>query len=981
MVIVTHRWPTLVGMLRTVALLSLVGLASQGGEARAASLMFRAYGEAEGLSSSNGRCFAQVPTGYILVCSDEGVFAYDGRRFDNLGPAQGLDQGVVEDIQLAGNGRVAIRYPDELFVSDQPVTTERSPTALSFKRVDLHDPSLFNRSTRQLAAYADGFAIIVGRATMRVVFSSTGEAMLRTLDLSAADEETLAGPSALFAAAGGLWETFDDGRICSARPVRCFGERQGLSKEPWSDVVAGAGGTVLARSVRSLATIDPRSGSVVEEALPFQGGPYVEFPALLGLFRSPSGGLLTQSAHGLIERGPDGWRELGTSDGVPEGPIAASLVDGDGQLWIDVYGGGVFRGLDIGLWENFAHDDGLSKGDAWQVVGSERTSLWVSTDAAVDELRRVDGRLRVVKVLDSPSFGLAEGPDGRIWSDASASGALAIDRSTGGIEDIPLPPVTRLAADAGHMWFGTKIGLFHADYQGGIWGKPVADGSCGRVNGLVSDQQGGAWLLCNGRLWHRHADGRLLRIGGIWPSKEFYPLDLWPTGVNRLWLAGAGGLFDATVLDDRLVATTPVAPEDLQTSEIVAVTVDHRGWLWVGTDRGLSVFDGRRWLSRRSSNGLLWDDLSESGIHEDPDGSMWIGTGRGLSHVVDPAGLFVQRPMRIVISEAALGSTAILSGRTGYSVAPLQLRFGVLSFAAEQSATFRYRLSGVDEGWAESSSGFTRYPGIPPGHHVLTVVGFDPLTHTTSAPVTMTIDMDYPWWRSGWMETLYAVVAVALLYATVRARDRAVERRQLAKQRELQDLVEERTCEMRMAQAELRRLATLDALTGLLTRREVQTRLEADLASGAAVDAMLVAMVDIDHFKQINDRYGHLGGDEVLRAIGARVTGLLREDEYAGRYGGEELMVVLDKRDGHGAEHLSRLHRFIRETPFEIGGGAVTVTCSIGSTSISSSDDWTSLVGRADAALYEAKSSGRDRIVERGALARTSVVDVRSRVA
>ena len=287
--------------------------------------------------------------------------------------------------------------------------------------------------------------------------------------------------------------------------------------------------------------------------------------------------------------------------------------------------------------------------------------------------------------------------------------------------------------------------------------------------------------------------------------------------MGRLWLAGAGGLFDATVLGDRLVSTTAVAPENLQTSEIVAVTVDHRGWLWVGSDRGLSVFDGRRWLSRTSSNGLLWDDLSESGIHEDPDGSMWIGTARGLSHVLNPAALFVQRPMRIVISGAALGSSTILSVRTRYSRAPLRLRFGVLSYAAEQSVTFRYRLSGVDEGWAESFSGGTRYPSIPPGHHVLTVIGFDPLTHTTSAPVTMTIDMDYPWWWSDWMEILYVVVAVALLYAAVRTRDRVVERRQHQKQRELQNLVEERTREMRMAQAELRRLATLDALTGLLT--------------------------------------------------------------------------------------------------------------------------------------------------------------------
>ena len=150
----------------------------------------------------------------------------------------------------------------------------------------------------------------------------------------------------------------------------------------------------------------------------------------------------------------------------------------------------------------------------------------------------------------------------------------------------------------------------------------------------------------------------------------------------------------------------------------------------------------------------------------------------------------------------------------------------------------------------------------------------------------------------------------------------------------------------------------------------------ADLASGAAVGAMLVAMVDVDHFKRINDRHGHLAGDEVLRAIGTLVAGLLREGEYAGRYGGEELMVVLHDRDGDGAKRISRLHRLVRETPYEIGDGEVTVTCSIGLTWVCGGDDWTTLVGRADTALYDAKNLGRDRVVKREALDKRSVADV-----
>ncbi len=949
-----------------LGLLLVLSLLGPARHADAARLRFRAYGESDGLWSTSGRCLAQTRAGYLLVCSEAGVFAYDGRRFENLGPAQGLTSGgLVREIAVASTGRVAVRYSDRLFVSDQAVTLDRPPNALHFRAVDFGaqaDPDLWQ--PHRLAPWKDGFVIALGQKLMRVALSRDGAALA---PMEVPGEAALERPQGVFNAADTLWATFTDGRVCAAAPraVRCFGPAEGLAHGPYVDVEPGSGTNVLARSSGFLATIDAGSGAVAEEKLPFQGGLYDQSTQVLRVSRMATGDLVTQTANGLMIRTGAGWRELTAADGVPDDTITALLVDAEGQLWLKIAGGELFRSVGIGHWESLQHDAGLSKGTAWQVIGTSRRSVWVSTTTGVDEVRVMDGAPRVVRTLPGPSFGLAMDADGWVWTSVSPTEAIAIDPPGGAMRRYAVPGVKRIVAAASRIWFGTRTGLYILDRFAAPGTAARADTACEMVRGLAADGADGAWLICDGRLWHRHAQGRAVRLDGLWPSQAFFPLDLWPVGRDRLWVAGAGGLYDVRVDGDRIVSMAAVPAEDLRTSEIYAVMVDHRGWLWAGTDRGVSAFDGQRWVSSDATTGLPWNDLSESGLHEDEDGSMWIGTGKGLAHLLDPASLFTTRPLRVVISLALLDGRPIGSGWQRFTNGSLCLQFGVLSFAFEASTVFRYRLSGVDRDWVETASGSVGYPSVPPGRHVLTVVGYNPLTRTLSEPATMTIGIGYPWWRGWWAEALYGAVGLAALRALLAARDRVVARKQRAKQRALQALVDERTREMRAAQAELRRLATTDGLTGLLNRREIEARLRARLGSdGLDPAALVVAMLDIDHFKRINDRHGHLVGDAVLQETSARVTSRLGEADEAGRYGGEEILLLLDDRDGQGSSRIALLHRAIQDEPFAVGDAVIPVTCSIGAAGAERGDDWSTLVGRADTALYQAKRCGRNRVVE-----------------
>jgi diguanylate cyclase (GGDEF)-like protein len=121
----------------------------------------------------------------------------------------------------------------------------------------------------------------------------------------------------------------------------------------------------------------------------------------------------------------------------------------------------------------------------------------------------------------------------------------------------------------------------------------------------------------------------------------------------------------------------------------------------------------------------------------------------------------------------------------------------------------------------------------------------------------------------------------------------------------------------------------------------------------------------LDHFKQVNDTYGHGAGDFVLRTFGERVNQTLRSADVAGRIGGEEFLIVLPETDMEGALLLAeRVRTIIEKEPMVIPDGELTVTCSLGVAEIFPEDkDAGVLLARADGALYEAKRKGRNRVM------------------
>jgi diguanylate cyclase (GGDEF)-like protein len=173
--------------------------------------------------------------------------------------------------------------------------------------------------------------------------------------------------------------------------------------------------------------------------------------------------------------------------------------------------------------------------------------------------------------------------------------------------------------------------------------------------------------------------------------------------------------------------------------------------------------------------------------------------------------------------------------------------------------------------------------------------------------------------------------------------------------------------ELLVAREALRVQATHDSLTGLLNRAAILDVLQTELARASRESQPVsVLMVDLDHFKRINDHLGHQAGDTVLREAARRMASAIRRYDSIGRYGGEEFLVILPGCTSEGAlAQAERLRLAVGAEPIDLGRQSVSVTCSLGCACCTDAQSGTSdsLVREADGALYGAKEGGRNRIV------------------
>ena len=684
----------------------------------------------------------------------------------------------------------------------------------------------------------------------------------------------------------------------------------------------------------------------------------------------------------------------GATNGLPGETVESFFEDSEHNLWVGLFDSGVVQ-LRDGKFTTFGKAEGLSSNIGWCGLEAKDGSIWMATSTGGLDRILPNGAVRSYSNAERQSnetiHSMIETRDGAIWL-GQRHGVLTrfLDGrfKTFKYERSSKSAINSMLEDRdGNLIVGTYgSGVARFNIRKGD-GQFESIRATGEVPAMAEAADGTLWLGTDGEGVIRIKHGietNFSKAKGLL-SDHILALDVDAEGV--LWIGSSSGGLNR-IEDGKITSYT--TDQGLFDSTVGNILEDNVGDLWMGSDNG--VFRARKselndFANRRTSSihgvvygttdGLRSRETMQGGTgtaSKGPDGRLWFSTMRGLS-VVDPAhAVGDNQALGVQIEEVSINGKAVESApaiRVGPMTSRLEIQFTAPNFDAPGQIQFRSMLEGFDDHWSAASTRRTAdYTNLPPGRYrFLVEASRDGNTWSTAAE-PLSVAVVPPWYRTLLAYLIYILAAIVLAWLVVEMRTRSLTRRR----DELERQVVERTAQLEIEKQGLMRArealqfqAAHDSLTGLWSRGAILEQLARELERATRQRTVLSVIVgDLDHFKAVNDTYGHLCGDFVLRESALRLVGLMRGYDAVGRYGGEEFLIVLPGYDAaKNPQRTKDLVDVLTARPFDCNGTEITVTCSYGVTVTWPWLDRTTiddLIRRADKALYQAKRNGRNRV-------------------
>lgn len=741
---------------------------------------------------------------------------------------------------------------------------------------------------------------------------------------------------------------------------------------------------------------------------------------VLRLLEDRGGTLWLGTPGGLFELLPDEGRATRPRFlGHRHDPLwARSLADADiqslfedarGDLWVGTFAGlhRLDRSLEPFTTLRWRPGGGGLGGHPHVALLDSRGLLWVSHERGLDRVRLPADRFAEPQVETftaahgfpaGAAHRLREARDGRLWI-ATNRGLVSIapDQAVA-----PRPRFQQLLAgltsnavlslledDSGTLWAGTYRGLDR------VAGGRVLPGAFAhdpeRPTSLSARSVSALAPAPQGRLWVGTYAGLNLLDPTTGQAERFrtdptrrdalgaeFVHDLAVDGQGAAWVATRGGGLSRQVGPGRFATLT--TRDGLPSDDVVAVVSTGDSAIWAGTPRGLvhvaagvvrtlGVEDGLPAPAvtalARAGDGRLVIATPEAVTLFDPER---LATSEDFVPAVAFTGLRVLN-QRVEVDPAGLlkrsldRSESLVLRHSDYLVA---FEFAAPAFRRPARTRFRYRLTGVDDAWVTADAGERRavYTTLPPGqyHFEVQARAEDGPWSARGAAVEVTVLP--PWWRTWWARALAALLALAAAVALPLLR--------LARARHLNRVLEQRvtarTAELAEANRQLEAAARTDPLTGLPNRRHF-------LAQAAHAQSVVertgrplaLGLADIDHFKSVNDTWGHECGDHVLREAAAVLRESVREVDTVARWGGEEFVLLFPDTDLEGGRVAAeKVRAAVAMHAFDWQGARVPVTLTLGLGEVRRGGSLDDASRAADEALYAGKRAGRNRVVVAG---------------
>nr|WP_156368611.1 ligand-binding sensor domain-containing diguanylate cyclase [Duganella sp. Leaf61] len=872
----------------------------------------------DGQANGDGSAIADDGTGGVLVGHGTGIDRIDASgAVSHLTYAEGtIPAGGINRLLRAADGRLWIGTERGLFLLD---------------------------AQRRLRPVALGDAGLPALAVIVLFQDSAGRIWIGTR----ANGAFLLDPATLQAA-----PVQEHGPAASLPTDRVTAIIEVAPDELWFGTDGGAGG-ILVFDARSGASRRIRHSADAADSLPDNN--------IMTMFRERGGIVLVAtmgcvSQHGPVTGAITTVRHLGQAgSGILSVP--AMMQAPDGRMWLSIAGGGVTI-VDPVSGRVTAVPD-LAKGRVLAIAPGPDGDIYLGTQQG---LYRADADGRRARLVPVPG----RGPDVEVWALAwsdrvlwlgGLDGVWALQlQAPGGRDMLRLlrhemlrlgdHRVTALLAAGNDLWVGTRTGVARLDrYDHAAIGVEVLPTELatpdrlapGYVSSLLVDRQGRLWLSNFGTgvilLERTDADGRrrMRRFG----RQQGMP----DNGVNKLLEDGDGAIWASTEtglarIDPRTLAVMPLGAGDGVQVPVYWTNSGTRtaaGELVFGGLTGLTVLRPRALAPWRYAPPVAVTRIL-LGDREIP-GSIYNLAGRKAAPI-----------------------TVTPEGRErGFS-----LEFAALDYSAPERNRYAYQLKGFDRDWIATDAATRRasYTNLPPGDYMLLLRGSN-RSGEWSAPLEVPVRVLTAWHQQPWARLSAVLLAAALLAGLMQLRTRYLRRRQ----RELEAMVQARTAELRATQAQLETLAYSDALTGLANRRLFSDELRLLVAqTERGGPAFTLLLIDLDHFKPVNDTYGHDAGDALLVAAAGRLLAAVRESDRVFRLGGDEFAVLLGQATDRAtlAPMCARMLHDLAQPLLLPAGATIEISASVGAAVHQRGHSHEQLYKQADVALYRAKAAGRN---------------------
>ncbi|MEA5445004.1 diguanylate cyclase [Gammaproteobacteria bacterium AB-CW1] len=947
-----------------------------------------------GLPQITVSAISQGPEGYIWVGTQQGLARFDGVRFRTWTPDQepALHGSFINDLHLDSRGRLWIGtykgltlYQDRSFAPiTGPLAADGRPREITIQAISEAPDGRILVGADEGLFVVDGDGLeLAGPASRQPISALTrlddrvyigGLGTWRVLD-----EEGFGNrhdlPEGMSAArvtgfahhAGGLWLGTSAGLLRHDQDGTVHFAPEGWDPgEPVDAIREDSHDNLWVGTNRALLRL--RAGNLYERIDPDHPNAHRQIQSI---YQDHEGSLWLGSFRDGLARYWPGWAErFNEPQGLHE-PLIWSIADaGDGDVWV-----GTNDGLSLlrnGQYQLILPGQDLPHPHAYTLTMAEE-GLWIGTRRGLvlmDPETRQTHRPDALAPLDAHQINgiVPAGRHGRyfiatsgglwLWGDDEQLRRISERIGSTMVRQLKVEENgTLLVATQQGVYAGFPDNLVRLDHRHGL--DPQTDYSAilrlDRDTVVFASIDSGLYVGRDGE-WHH-----LNTADGL-PTNAAYFLSHDDQG--HLWVAGFHGLYRAPV-DEIIAAAQGRGPERIGAEMILSESGHHIGSQQAYCCNGAG-----------HAKGMLRED------------GLWLPTRGGAVRIRPEAIHRNPVPPPIRLERVRYGDqwhvhTADETLSLPIGRRDLNFEFTALSFQDPRSVRINYRLQGYDDDWRALESSLQRsaaYTNLPPGDYQFQVRAANNAGVWAEDYATLDFHVPPRFHETLWFQALPLVALLLLFLAGYRWRVRRLRRQQLQLQREVEQRTEElRVTNNRLVEANraLRDASQTDPLTGLRNRRYLYGQMTRDLAHFERLrdrlpegDLVLVfALVDVDHFKQVNDEHGHRAGDLVLKQLGERLSALVRTGDYVVRWGGEEFLVVFrEMARTHTERIIDRLQRNLVEQPYRIDEDKSSqVSVSIGyaefplrSESDSASLSWEAIVDLADYALYACKNHGRN---------------------